>query len=149
MIRELKFRAWDFDNKKWIMDFLFSKKGTICIWDRSEIKFEYISDNIQILQFTGLDDKNGNPIYEGDILKHEWTNDIDFGLLGQEQKMVSHYEVYWAIGHGGFAITGIERSLSQKNYPPSMSETYFGPILVSQTEIIGNKFEHPELLKSI
>ena len=62
-MREIKFRAYDLKNKKWIESVIvhsngqFSNKGGMWLNYRSIL-----------MQFTGFKDKNGKEIYEGDIL---------------------------------------------------------------------------------
>ena len=73
-MREIKFRAWDTEDKRWVKEFNIHHDG-----DLTEIRM-YVGDvpviasnvcgRYKILQFTGLKDKNGKEIYEGDILMH-------------------------------------------------------------------------------
>ncbi|MFW6047380.1 MAG: YopX family protein [Candidatus Woesearchaeota archaeon] len=107
MSREIKFRAWDgkmhYPEKK-------DKRGR---------KIFMYFDNI--MQFTGLKDKNGKEIYEGDII-HVKNNFEDF--VG----VVMYEPCSFFVNNDGENIYMI----------------YSGNDV--EIEIIGNKFENPELL---
>ena len=75
MSREIKFRAWD--GKK--MDY---DCRDLTVWQGMLVPE---GDNI-IMQYTGLKDKNGVEIYEGDIILYEWA--IQGGVLCNAKHIV-------------------------------------------------------------
>ena len=122
-MRELKFRAWDKQEKQMMKVSAISLENKeIGVKDFRTYHFFRIK-NIELMQYTGLKDKNGTEIYEGDVIKVERD-----GII---------YRVEWI--HGGF---GLEPRYNSPFYPR------LGNVeLREKIEVIGNIHENPELLE--
>lgn len=159
------------DNGEWMQGYLFDDgyedgrvfigglviekyTGTACDdWAISGSCF-YEVDKSTICQCTGLKDKNGELIWENDIvdfLGHKGTIKFECGSLGIEyQKNIDWEEIQANI----MRVTGCENTLyacENDNYI-SLWEIYWNfndeDDSVSTVEVIGNVFDDPELLES-
>ena len=138
MNRKIKFRTWDTEYKEfseWTNrdPFFDTSSGKIFFWERTrkedgsydgDIILENHGDRFVLQQYTGLKDKNGKEIYEGDILKYSNTYFESQG--GQLANPI--FQAEW-VG-AGFVFLG-ESALQE-------DADYY--------EICGNIFKNPELL---
>ena len=112
MNREIKFRVWDKDLKRIRYlntehDFIrFDALGRVYYENMQTGLGEWFSD---LMQYTGLKDKNGKEIYEGDIL-----------LIGEQRKKV---EVVFKDGSFGFIYNSICASF-QNQFPEVIGNIY-------------------------
>jgi uncharacterized phage protein (TIGR01671 family) len=118
MKREIKFRAWDeqAQQMKYPEDTVSSSANIL----------KYYS---VVMQFTGLKDKNGVEIYEGD-----WLN----GLLLYRHSDTGTLPTMGAVEYDeSFGAFGIKND---------SGVTFFVYHLINSFEVIGNIYEHPHLL---
>lgn len=111
-MRETKYRAWD--------------NTEITNSDEYNSLWEFFQDcrDCKLMQYTGLKDKNGKEIYEGDILGNTYGH---------------RSEVIWSESRAGYWIRRL-------NWERNGEDTWH--ILTFSAEIIGNIYEHPNLLQA-
>lgn len=125
-MREIKFRAWDSRSKAMFnVDVLAISP---CAWSCPDYGTRGVSlayqPNIEVMQFTGLRDRHGKEIYEGDILRY-WNPSVG--------SIIRPIVFKW----GGFGIEGLAKG----------THIYFGNLPEEEIEVIGNIYENPELLE--
>lgn len=102
--------------------------------------------NLILMQFTGLPDKNGKEIYEGDIMDVKF-NGIFVERIGWSGEPDARAEVFWDFSGFRLKCKGPD---DQRYADWFDTDGYFDPILDmsrSHSEVIGNIYENPELLK--
>ena len=132
-MREIKFRAWDTNYEPACISddgqphpaMEYFGIGTGAYTDDCDIQVDGDDPNVTIMQYTGLKDKNGVEIYEGDILKHpRGIYFVEFGrYLGNN-----------GLAHSGFFL---------KQGDEVDSNTRMG--LDGSLGVIGNIYENPEV----
>ncbi len=131
-MKTIKFRAWDKKGKKMFLvsdlsyRHLYGEKldlPRITVFMKSGDRvgpveiFDPDNKRLELMQFTGLKDKKGKEIYEGDLVK-SWNN---------------IYEVRWKLNRFTFILV--------KKLKVKMKDN-----LTDNKEIIGNIYENPELI---
>lgn len=127
-----KFRAWDKRFSEFVEDFFVSEDGKIYKKTKDTgygfaISRE-TSDKVILMQSTGLKDKNGEEIFEGDIL-----------AVRTDEEAVN-VNVFWDEKHALFMFES--KKYNEKELLAELAEDGAYPF-----EIIGNIFENPELIK--
>lgn len=131
-----KFRAWDkarneMNYKVMVGNCDTDDENWICpiIWIEEEKDWLHFDDYECIMQSTGLKDKNGQEIFEGDILEVD-----DCGEVLGNAKLI------WDNGQAAFMIDAISVDDIAPFYEFVSYEDYF-------YRVIGNIYENPELLE--
>ena len=131
-MKSYKFRIWNKVKKHWHIN-EFNLLGEISLMgdvgfdftDDKPIRLQELNDLV-VMQYTGMNDKNGKEIYEGDIIKSEDHN--------PKHMWIDFVE-------GGFVAQWNEK----KDYPTDINHFY--PSVGCCIEVVGNIWENEPLLK--
>lgn len=138
MNREILFKAKKVDGGEWIEGYIVKKHGTYFLYDINESdtcrQNNYLIDEDTICQYTGLTDKNGNRIWEGDIIKYHFGEVYAPVKFGEYQSCFDSTSTC----HVGFYVDW------DKNHDFRKDLGYW--IKMVDAEVVGNIFDNPELL---
>lgn len=128
-MREIKFRAWDKITKKmYKVSSIHIEDEYVDLFEKTiyEGEFKRKFSEIVLMQYTGLIDKNGVEIYEGDIVFYNSHVNLTFYISYEHAVFYAHH------------------TLGRKYMTPIPIGTL---CLSGKIEVIGNKFDNPELLE--
>lgn len=132
-MRTIKFRVWNKLQNRW-QDKLCLYLDDSKIGDASDcFHNQEDEDNYVLCQYTGLKDKNGREIYEGDILRSELSREELLWSSGMGIPSEYYYDGVVHYKNGAFRFEGDDFSLVSDENKHAL--------------IIGNIFEHKNLLK--
>lgn len=120
----MKFKVWDKFAKKFVDHVYIGLNGKVRYFGYEGDFEEDDISQFSIAQWTGLLDKNGKEIYEGDVIQSEINNPARYAVEFIE---------------GCFCATNPKL----ENYPTDLNHFYCGDSCI--IEVIGNIYEHPEL----
>lgn len=127
-MRVIKFRAQDIASNKWLFGDIRHHKNDVCIFEQGGNKGEQVKPET-IGQYTGLVDRNGREIYEGDFINYDGST---WGGVVQW-----HPNGYFFINDS-----------YGKKYPRCDSYRSLGDMLDGRPlVVVGNIYDNKELLK--
>ena len=136
-MREILFRGKRLDNGKWIEGYYaeFKQLPNSCIYH--VYKGHTLVDDVDpktVCQYTGLTDKNGRKIFEGDIVKYHFGEDVAPVRFGSYQSCFDSQQTE----HCGFYVDWKENRNLRKDLG------YW--VHMVDAEIVGNIHDNPELI---
>lgn len=141
MSRKIKFRVWDKSIKKMHMcgedghdSVLFDQDGTMQYYNLQNGEGSGEHGDYELMQYTGLQDRNDKEIYRGDVL--ELTYVVTKGLTRQHRKFTTYVD--WSDSILGFCLRNMDGTWNSEAHMYDFK---------ANAEVIGNIYDHPHLLK--
>ena len=145
-IREVIFRGKRTDNGEWIEGYAAMSGGTFIICDNGLtyggfIVYEVIPETVG--QYTGLTDKNGKKIFEGDILRG-----FEYPFCSNINGEFNYFaEIVWFDDSSAFGIYTFKNPKSNVRGISEGNTDYLEYFNADKWEVIGNIHDNPELMK--
>ena len=133
-MREILFKAKTC-NGEWVEGLLANKGNKWYISNKAGQPFAFEVRPDTICQYTGLTDKNGRKIWENDIVKYHFGDDVAPVRYGVYQSCFDSTQT----GHVGFYVDWDSKKALRKDLG------YW--VNMIDCNVIGNVFDNPELLK--
>lgn len=127
-MREIKFRAWDKEQKEWVKYSITDNIPIFC-HNTSRWKTDKEGERFILCQYTGLKDENDREIYEGDIIKAvSFAKPIGIVKYSDENQ--------------AFIFNDLDKKY--RGYSTALMNQFDDGF-----EILGNIYENPELLEEV
>lgn len=137
---EIKFRAWDSKYNEMRKVFKLTFRGSKVVANEDD-------NLVEIMQYTGLKDKNGKEVYEGDILRYKhiiYTDCSKTEIENIEEESFIEIIAYTKIAS---VVKSYSKNIKAFGYNISSKECLMLELQSDEIEIVGNIFENPELLE--
>mgnify|MGYP004565785619 CR=1 FL=1 len=151
-MRDIEFRGKRTDNGEWVYGYYYKAKyyrtdDELCDYitvphpnEYNVPSSKYVVDPSTVGQYTGLKDKNGTKIFEGDILKgfnYPYKHEEEFNYFA---------EVLWFENSPAFGIYTFKNPKSEVSGISEGNTDYMEDWIPNSWEVIGNIYDNPELL---